>query len=46
MLRGARNMVKRFDAARIDAITKIFGFLLICIGVEFAAGGIMGFANA
>ena len=46
VLRGARSMVKRFDAARIDAITKIFGFLLICIGVEFAAGGVMGFANA
>ena len=46
VLRSARSMVKRIDAARIDAITKIFGFLLICIGVEFAAGGVMGFANA
>jgi multiple antibiotic resistance protein len=46
VLRGARSMVKRLGATRIDAMTKMFGFLLICIGVQFAAGGVMGLANA
>lgn len=45
VLRGARGMVKRLGTARIDAMTKMLGFLLICIGVQFAAGGIRGFVQ-
>ncbi|MCG8545824.1 MAG: MarC family NAAT transporter [Alphaproteobacteria bacterium] len=39
VLRGAQRFVQRLGPARIDAMTKMLGFLLICIGVEFAAGG-------
>jgi len=46
VLRSARGMVKYLGATRIDAMTKMFGFLLICIGVQFSAGGVMGFATA
>ncbi len=46
VLRGGRKMVKRLGAARIDVMTRMLGFLLICIGVEFAAGGVAGFIDS
>jgi multiple antibiotic resistance protein len=46
VLRAAGTMVSRLGAARIDVITRMLGFLLICLGVQFAAGGIRGFLGA
>jgi len=46
VLRGARGIVKRMGATRIDVMTKMLGFLLITIGVQFAAAGVKGFINA
>jgi len=46
VLRGSRTMVKRIGPAGIDAMTRMLGFLLICIGVEFASAGVNGFIGA
>lgn len=45
VLRAAHKIVKFLGTTRIDAVTKILGFLLISIGVQFAAGGVQGFIN-
>jgi len=37
------KIVPWLSATRINAITGMLGFLLICIGVQFAATGIKGF---
>jgi multiple antibiotic resistance protein len=39
-LRGANRVVKVLGESGIDAISRIMGFLLICIGVQFAIDGI------
>ena len=39
VLRSAPVFVRRMGPGGIDAMTKMLGFLLICIGVQFAAGG-------
>jgi multiple antibiotic resistance protein len=46
VLRASRKIVPWLGAARIDAVTRMLGFLLICIGVQFAAKGIKGFVGA
>jgi len=46
VLRSAGGLTKRLGPSGINAMTKILGFILICIGVQFAAGGIEGFIKA
>lgn len=43
VLRVAGSMVRYLGPAGIDAMTRIFGFLLICIGVQFLLTGISDF---
>jgi multiple antibiotic resistance protein len=43
VLRGAAVMVRFLGAAGIDAMTRIFGFLLIAIGMQFLLTGISDF---
>ena len=43
VLRASRTVVPYLGSARIDAITKILGFILICIGVQFLGNGIKEF---
>lgn len=43
VLRGAGLMVRFLGRGGIDAMTRIFGFLLICIGVQFLLTGISDF---
>jgi multiple antibiotic resistance protein len=43
VLRASDKVVKFMGATGIDALTKVMGFFLICIGVEFVANGIDGF---
>jgi multiple antibiotic resistance protein len=40
VLRGASMMVRFLGKGGIDAMTRIFGFLLICIGMQFLLVGI------
>jgi multiple antibiotic resistance protein len=46
VLRASGTVLRFFGASGIDALTRIMGFFLICIGVEFVAGGVSGFAEA
>ena len=43
VLRMASSMVRFLGMAGIDAMTRIFGFLLICIGMQFLLTGISDF---
>jgi multiple antibiotic resistance protein len=43
VLRGAASMVRFLGPGGIDAMTRIFGFLLICIGMQFLLTGISDF---
>ena len=43
VLRSSTRITKILGPTGIDALTRIMGFILICIGVEFAASGIKGF---
>jgi multiple antibiotic resistance protein len=43
VLRLAGAMVRFMGPEGIDAMTRIFGFLLICIGVQFLLTGVAGF---
>ena len=43
VLRVASAMVRFLGTAGIDAMTRIFGFLLICIGMQFLLTGISDF---
>jgi len=43
VLRAASAMVRFLGAGGIDAMTRIFGFLLICIGMQFLLTGIADF---
>ena len=43
VLRGASTMVRFLGQSGIDAMTRIFGFLLICIGMQFLLTGIGDF---
>lgn len=45
VLRAASSMVKFLGPGGIDAMTRIFGFLLICIGMQFLLTGIADFYN-
>ena len=43
VLRAACEMVRFLGPSGIDAMTRIFGFLLICIGMQFLLSGIGDF---
>ncbi|MBT2134082.1 MarC family NAAT transporter [Croceibacterium sp. LX-88] len=43
VLRGASSLVTLLGHHGIDAMTRIFGFLLMCISMEFLLGGIAEF---
>lgn len=43
VLRSSTKITKILGPSGIDALTRIMGFILICIGVEFMASGIKGF---
>lgn len=43
VLRAASKMVRFLGQGGIDAMTRIFGFLLICIGMQFLLTGISDF---
>jgi multiple antibiotic resistance protein len=43
VLRAASSMVRFLGRSGIDAMTRIFGFLLICIGMQFLLTGISDF---
>jgi multiple antibiotic resistance protein len=43
VLRGASSLVRFLGPGGIDAMTRIFGFLLICIGMQFLLTGISDF---
>jgi multiple antibiotic resistance protein len=43
VLRSSTKITKLLGNSGIDALTRIMGFILICIGVEFMASGIKGF---
>ena len=43
VLRAASEMVRFLGPRGIDAMTRIFGFLLICIGMQFLLTGIADF---
>ena len=43
VLRAASSMVRFLGRGGIDAMTRIFGFLLICIGMQFLLTGINDF---
>jgi len=43
VLRSSTKIIKILGPTGIDALTRIMGFILICIGVEFTVSGIKGF---
>jgi multiple antibiotic resistance protein len=43
VLRAASQMVRFLGPGGLDAMTRIFGFLLICIGMQFLLTGISDF---
>ena len=43
VLRAASSMVRFLGKGGIDAMTRIFGFLLICIAMQFLLTGIADF---
>ena len=43
VLRAASSMVRFLGQSGIDAMTRIFGFLLICIGMQFLLTGVGDF---
>jgi multiple antibiotic resistance protein len=43
VLRGAGKLVRFLGPSGIDAMTRIFGFLLVCIGMQFLLTGIGDF---
>lgn len=43
VLRSSTKITKLLGPTGIDALTRIMGFIIICIGVEFAVSGIKGF---
>ena len=43
VLRSSSKITKFLGPTGIDAMTRIMGFIIICIGVEFAVSGIKGF---
>ena len=45
VLRASSSMVRFLGQSGIDAMTRIFGFLLICIGMQFLLTGISDFFN-
>jgi multiple antibiotic resistance protein len=44
VLRSARVVSQRMGAGGIEVLTRLMGFLLLCVGVQFIASGIRSFA--
>lgn len=44
-LRSARQITNRLGRSGIEVMTRLMGFLLICIGVQFVASGIRSFVS-
>ncbi|MDD3375577.1 MAG: MarC family NAAT transporter [Candidatus Omnitrophica bacterium] len=42
VLRASSMVVKFFGVAGVDALSRIMGFLLLCVGVQFILNGIIG----
>ncbi|MDO4232893.1 MAG: MarC family NAAT transporter [Lautropia sp.] len=40
LLRSARRVITRLGSTGIEVITRLSGFLLICVGVQFVASGV------
>ena len=45
VLRGARVISQRLGANGIEVLTRLMGFLLLCIGVQFIASGVRSFVG-
>jgi len=45
VLRSAKKVMERVSIDQMDAITKIFGFIIVCIGVEFIRNGVFAFVQ-
>ncbi|RDI99150.1 stress protection protein MarC [Dyella solisilvae] len=45
-LRGASPILRLFGENGVDAMARVMGFLLVCIGVQFAINGIYDLLNA
>jgi multiple antibiotic resistance protein len=43
VLRAASSMVRFLGPGGLDAMTRIFGFLLICVGMQFLLTGVADF---
>ena len=43
VLRAASSMVRFLGRSGIDAMTRMFGFLLVCIGMQFVLTGVADF---
>ena len=41
VLRSSTVVAKRLGVTGMDALTRVMGFLLICIGIQFVATGFM-----
>ena len=46
VLRAATRLHRLLGSTGIDAVSRIMGFLLICIGVQFAINGVLEIASA
>lgn len=44
-LRGSTTVVRFFGVAGMNALSRIMGFLLLCVGVQFVLNGMMGFLS-
>ena len=45
VLRSSSRITNFLGPTGIDAMTRIMGFIIICIGVEFAVSGVKGFID-
>ena len=45
VLRSAKKVIDRVSIDQMNAITRIFGFLIVCIGVEFVRNGVFAFVE-
>ena len=43
LLRSAHSVIQRLGATGIEVLTRLSGFLLICVGVQFVASGVKAF---
>jgi multiple antibiotic resistance protein len=45
-LRSASRLVKYLGATGLTAMTKIMGFIILCVGIQFIVNGILGIATS